>query len=601
MNRFVLVIFTYCSLANLCLGQVSEVDSLRSLLAQPTDDTSRVIILNRLAFSYYRSAPDSSLIFANEAMELATKVKYERGIANSFNSFGIVAYSQSQYGDALTNYEKFLEKMTAIDDKRGMHKAHNNIGIVYKNVGDYSQALIHFQKSSAIIRELGELGELGRTLNNMGLIYKELGEYAKALDCFMQSIAYKTASGNLKSLSSTYVNLGLLKASLGEFKDAKECYDKSVAINKRAGNKRGLAIDYQNLAKLLINVDSLDKAQVLFTESLKLNEEINNRSGIADLLNEIGGIYLIKDEFDISIDFFQRAFEIKRSISDKRGIVQSGLNLAKSYFDQNKFSSALKYSLQAFEIARELGIKQEIVDASDLIYRSYNKRNNFQKALYYLETNKNYNDSLIDEIKLKEIATIESRYLLDRISRENELLQKENALSQTELGRNKDLISNQRLTLILSGLIIVIALTSIFLIYKLYLAKKEDNRSLEELNRKMLVQKNQLETQAVELKMANNDIIAFNEALEVGIQERTLEIEDQNRRLREYAFANSHEMRAPLARLLGLADQWKKEETTEEQRQTLNVMMEISAKELDDVIRKNHKLLYVKEKVKQES
>ena len=150
------------------LCQSADVDSLRVLLNTTERDTNRVIILNRLAFSFFRIAPDSSLSYANRAMTLASELNYYRGVGNSYNSLGIVAYSQSRYSEALEHYQQFLNVMKEIADSTGTHKALNNIGLVQKNMGEYPNALAHFQKSLFIQKRLGSIEDIGKTLNNMG-------------------------------------------------------------------------------------------------------------------------------------------------------------------------------------------------------------------------------------------------------------------------------------------------------------------------------------------------------------------------------------------------------------------------------------------------
>ena len=62
-------------------------------------------------------------------------------------------------------------------------------------------------------------------------------------------------------------------------------------------------------------------------------------------------------------------------------------------------------------------------------------------------------------------------------------------------------------------------------------------------------------------------------------------IEKNNRRLKEIAWTQSHVVRAPLARIMGLIDLLENECEIEDKSQLLNYILE-SARELDNVIRK---------------
>jgi light-regulated signal transduction histidine kinase (bacteriophytochrome) len=85
-------------------------------------------------------------------------------------------------------------------------------------------------------------------------------------------------------------------------------------------------------------------------------------------------------------------------------------------------------------------------------------------------------------------------------------------------------------------------------------------------------------------------LLAVNETLEETVKKRTSELETQNRQLTEYAFINSHVLRAPLARILGLSYLITTEASIKD-RQLLEALI-ASSKELDLIILKISDLLY---------
>lgn len=94
-----------------------------------------------------------------------------------------------------------------------------------------------------------------------------------------------------------------------------------------------------------------------------------------------------------------------------------------------------------------------------------------------------------------------------------------------------------------------------------------------------------------ELTMVNDQLAELNKNLEDAVRKRTSELETQNRQLTEYAFINSHLLRAPLARVLGLSQLVAREVSTAHERELLHAL-EASAHELDQIIRKISELLY---------
>jgi signal transduction histidine kinase len=116
---------------------------------------------------------------------------------------------------------------------------------------------------------------------------------------------------------------------------------------------------------------------------------------------------------------------------------------------------------------------------------------------------------------------------------------------------------------------------------------------LEEVKKRNyeLVEKtNEIETMNEELNSVNEQLSTLNDSLEATVRRRTAELETQNTQLTEYAFINSHVLRAPLARILGLAQLISREANIKD-RQLLDALVH-SSDELDLIIRKISDILY---------
>ncbi len=86
------------------------------------------------------------------------------------------------------------------------------------------------------------------------------------------------------------------------------------------------------------------------------------------------------------------------------------------------------------------------------------------------------------------------------------------------------------------------------------------------------------------IKEQNRQIASMNEDLEERVQQRTQELEAQNKKLAEYAFINSHLLRAPLSRILGLINVIDQEHNPKETE--LIGLLRRSGNELDEIIKK---------------
>jgi len=133
-------------------------------------------------------------------------------------------------------------------------------------------------------------------------------------------------------------------------------------------------------------------------------------------------------------------------------------------------------------------------------------------------------------------------------------------------------------------LLIILVIGSVF--------ETAQSKALEELSDKNILltdQKKIINTQREKLEKQVKEIKALNEQLEIKVLDRTRMLQEANNRLFEYANTNAHEVRGPLARILGLTYLSKKSDFAD--AKDIMEKIELSALELDKTIKKLGKLL----------
>lgn len=93
-----------------------------------------------------------------------------------------------------------------------------------------------------------------------------------------------------------------------------------------------------------------------------------------------------------------------------------------------------------------------------------------------------------------------------------------------------------------------------------------------------------------ELRKKALQIELINQRLNTMVKDKTDRLERQNNQLIEYAFFNSHKVRGPLARIMGLVELIKSTRNSEEKNLYL-AKLEESANELDQVVSEINKIL----------
>ena len=95
------------------------------------------------------------------------------------------------------------------------------------------------------------------------------------------------------------------------------------------------------------------------------------------------------------------------------------------------------------------------------------------------------------------------------------------------------------------------------------------------------LQNTTLNIQSADLMEINNKLESANDLLEKKIMERTLRIEEQKKKILDYAFMNSHHVRAPLVNILGLTSLYESQELSEEEESYVFEKLKSAADQLN--------------------
>lgn len=405
-----------------------------------------------------------------------------------------------------------------------------NRGIGHTSLGDYYTALQEFLVALDIYKNLNEKNRQAKILNNIGRVYNFIGDTQQALSYYEQS-------AELYDELKNDARAGVLLNNIGYIYKQKGAY--------------GLALDY--LRKSLNRANSLNLPDNAFYASYN-----------------IGSVYMYLNEPDSAFKYLFFTEKLARQYRDQYVLSLTYIDIGQMYRKMGESTSAETYFRKGYDVAKSAGLRAEIRDAAKNLSELYEASGKFKGALSYFQTYKALNDSLINMDVTRRIAFKEAEDAF-----EQQRMQEEIERKKIELENEKQLANAiwTRNTLI-AGLVIVLLFT--YLVYLNFSRKRKANEALRKLNQ-------QIEDQARELRMANEEIITMNNNLEAVVQKRTEELKRKNQQLKEYLSSNSHIVRAPLARILGLVDLYEPGET--ENLDFINENLHKSASELDQALR----------------
>lgn len=597
---FSLIIIAH-SLSIYSQNQRNIIDSLFNEL-EKADDKLKIEILNTISINYLDYSLDSSLYFANEALNLAHIVQDKKGISDAYNGIGNVYLDKRDYNTALEFYFKCLDVRTEINDLKAISKVCNDIAYIYRIENNYTKALEYYkkglEKSESIddkkettlfyIRIAGVFQDMGRykesiehylkaldyekeihdntiltiIYNGIGNTYIEISSYDEALKYFLNALEIFKSMDNQDGISMIYNNLGIVYSALKENDKALEYYQKSLQIDIETDYKDGQATAYNNLGTVYDEKGDKDKALDYYNKSLTLCKALKNTEGIGTALNNIGLIYLDLGYYDKAYENLQESTNIAKESNNIYSLANNYNNLAKLFLHQKEYSKSQNNLNLAIELSKQINTKTWLTESYDLYSQLYSELNNYKKALEYYKLYSEVKDSIFTNESSNRITEMKIKYETDNLETENELLKKDNQIHILELNRQRNIKNYWIAFSILILALAVLSFSQFRLKKKTNSLLKSKNDQLRDTNKKLTISEHNLKELnatkdkffsiiAHDLKNPFQSLLGFSEALYNQIDEISKENISEYSRL-------MYESSQNLYNLLGNLLQWSK-------------------------------------------
>jgi serine phosphatase RsbU (regulator of sigma subunit)/Tfp pilus assembly protein PilF len=446
---FILSLFSIESMA-----QQKEIDSLLTILKNAKEDTNKVKLLNQISWeSTNISNYDSALNYVKQAIVLAKKLNYKKGIANAYNQFGNIYSEQGNFAEALKNHFASLKIKKELGSKIGMAGSYSNIGLVYNYQGNYVEALKNFFIALKLNEETGNKKWITVNYNNIGNIYADQKEYTKALKYYFASLKIEEELGNKDGMANSFINIGLAYHDQGNDEDALKNYNKALEIYEELERKSGIAMVYTNLAGISYSRGNYEAALEKYFASLKIQEDIGDKDRMALSYSNIGIV-----EYQL------------KNYNDSRTYLKKGLQLSK-------------------EIGSKTRIRHSFKGLSQLDSATGNWRGAYENHKMYIL----YRDSLFNEENTKKTIQSQMNYEFDKKEQAIKLQQeKKDAIAKQEIQKQK-VVRNS----FMGGFALVLLLAGVAT--RGYKQKQKANQQLEEKNHTIEKQKEIVEEKQKEI------------------------------------------------------------------------------------------------------
>jgi two-component system, NtrC family, sensor kinase len=317
MKTVYIILLFLTSVFSDAFGQEPVIDSLKKLLVETNQDSSRVLLLIKLASEYQFFKLDTAMMLAHQAIDLAQQLHFAKGEIR-----------------ALTR-----------------------LGEVLRIRGEFPQALEANLRGLQLSRQTDNLEEEAGTLSFAAIIYIELGEYRQGLNCLFQSkkiyenIYPSFISFRLTNIGDAYEKMNILDSALYFQRQALA----SSMLHLSYSNSQPLrALILTRLGIVQNDLGNTSKALSYYQEALQTANASNDLLNRARSQYEIAEVYHILNQSDSGLHYAQLAFKDAQRVTQKTMLLSASSLLAQFFKDNKILDSAYYYQQIAMEIKDSL-------------------------------------------------------------------------------------------------------------------------------------------------------------------------------------------------------------------------------------------------------
>ncbi len=213
------------------------IDSLKTELPRSKPDTGKVLLLLDISFYSANINPDTGLHYGTQALQLAEKLNFGRGIAEANRYIGINYNGRSLFPRALEHYLRAMKKYEELHDDNGVAKTQVSMGVVYMNKSDSANAIFYLQEALTRLKAQGKKNMVGKVLNNIGSVYLDKKDLPRALEYYNEALRMNEVLGDTAALESTTSNLGGVYYEMHLPGKALTSYFRALSLNEYTGNR----------------------------------------------------------------------------------------------------------------------------------------------------------------------------------------------------------------------------------------------------------------------------------------------------------------------------------------------------------------------------
>jgi adenylate cyclase len=343
-------------------GQAA-VDSLLRELSKAKDDTGKAKLLSALSVNYASVTPDDGIKYGQQALDLATRINWQKGMGEANNALGTVYRTELDFTRALEYYFTALKINENIPYKEGIAAVLKNIGASFNEQSNFPKALEYYFKELEMDQQTGNRLAMAIVTGNIGLAYYNISDYTNAMQYDLKAIQISEEIGDKYGIATVTWNIGDMYERQARYPMAVNNYFKALKIFEELGSKKDISDILGHIGTVFEDEDDTSKAMEYYSKALQMSESLGDKNVIALTSQNIGIAYARHNEYEKALEYMGRSLKLFEENKDKNGILSVTQNIGSVYGLQHNYTEAIEFLQTSMQMAEEVGDKSQVAPA----------------------------------------------------------------------------------------------------------------------------------------------------------------------------------------------------------------------------------------------
>jgi len=294
-------------------------DSLKQALISAKDDDTRFSTLINLCYEYTWSNADIALIYAQQQLLMAAKLRSERMEAEALKSNSLVLAVMGNYVQALDFSFRARKIAEKLDEKKLLFQIFLNLCIIYRDQGDYEHA-IHYGYNSKWIAEILP----DTTLRTRAVSWAHIGSVFEKFNHLDSALFYtkKALAGDKRKSTLIFSTLGNIYSKTGNYPLALDNYRQGIPTAISRNRVRDLSDMYNGMAKIFIKKGQSDSGIYYAKQTISAGKLIMYPLAFIEAGNMLADIYKRQHNMDSALKYLELTAAAKDSLFNNEKLKQ---------------------------------------------------------------------------------------------------------------------------------------------------------------------------------------------------------------------------------------------------------------------------------------